>query len=293
MATVHYSELFGLTVQGEGLHTGVPSLFLRMFGCNFRCKNFSRTGEDVLGFTVTHNPEVVAIIKDIDKYKTLTDLPLVVTGCDSYAAVYPEFKGFAHKATTDELAEMMVDMLPFKKWEAEHLVITGGESLLPGWQRAYIDLLEHPSMKDLTGLTFETNGTQSLTTEFKEYISTKWLGTQRRFEQLTFSVSPKLSASGEPASKAIRPDLIYEYQLLGDVYLKFVVATEEDVDEAIAVIDMYKADGFTGPVYLMPAGGTLDTYMQNRVNVANMALANGLRYSDRLHINLWGNQWGT
>jgi len=36
---LRYSEAF-YSVQGEGKFVGVPSLFLRTFGCNFRCMNF-------------------------------------------------------------------------------------------------------------------------------------------------------------------------------------------------------------------------------------------------------------
>ena len=69
MAKLHYTEKF-LSLQGEALYTGVPSVFLRMFGCNFKCKNFGRYENDILGVNDTHNPEVVEIIKNIDQYKT-------------------------------------------------------------------------------------------------------------------------------------------------------------------------------------------------------------------------------
>ena len=38
-AKLRYSEAF-YSVQGEGKFVGVPSVFLRTFGCNFRCMNF-------------------------------------------------------------------------------------------------------------------------------------------------------------------------------------------------------------------------------------------------------------
>jgi len=36
---LRYSEAF-YSIQGEGRYVGVPSVFLRTFGCNFRCMNF-------------------------------------------------------------------------------------------------------------------------------------------------------------------------------------------------------------------------------------------------------------
>ena len=36
------SELF-LSSQGEGLRVGHPSVFLRLFGCNFKCPSFGFT----------------------------------------------------------------------------------------------------------------------------------------------------------------------------------------------------------------------------------------------------------
>ena len=39
MKTLRYSEAF-YSVQGEGNFIGTPSVFLRSFGCNFRCQGF-------------------------------------------------------------------------------------------------------------------------------------------------------------------------------------------------------------------------------------------------------------
>ena len=41
---LRYSEAF-YSVQGEGKFVGVPSVFLRTFGCNFRCMNFGLNNE--------------------------------------------------------------------------------------------------------------------------------------------------------------------------------------------------------------------------------------------------------
>jgi hypothetical protein len=106
-------------------------------------------------------------------------------------------------------------------------------------------------------------------------------------------VSPKLSVSGEKWSDAIKPEIIMQYQEHGFVYLKFVVATEDDVAEASQAVQEYVDAGFTGPVYLMPVGGVESVYAMNNKNVALMAMKKGWRYSDRLQVPLFKNEWGT
>jgi organic radical activating enzyme len=171
------------------------------------------------------------------------------------------------------------------------LVITGGEPLL-GWQRAYGELLSHPDMADLKNITFETNGTQKLSEDFKAFLRNWTLDGMGFLREVTFSVSAKLSASGESWDDAICPEVVNEYQAFGNVYLKFVVETQDHVNEAVRAVDAFRAGGFKGIVYLMPQGGVVKPYEENKINIANICCEQGWNYSPRLHVDLWGNGWG-
>jgi organic radical activating enzyme len=283
MSKLKIAELF-YSIQGEGRYMGVPSVFLRTFGCNFKCAGFGMPKGELSNEADNVDPS---------KYSEYKLLPLVSTGCDSYASWDPRFKHLSPLMDTSAVADAIVDTLPYKEWRDEHLVITGGEPLL-GWQRAYPDLLNHPKMLGLKEITFETNGTQKLSDNFKLELL-KWgkLNMDRTRHHLTFSVSAKLSCSGEARDEAIRPDVVCEYEEVGYTYLKFVISTEEDAEEALETLDIYRAEGFQGPCYLMPVGGVESVYSMNNRKVAEFAMKHGLRYSDRLQVPLFKNEWGT
>jgi 7-carboxy-7-deazaguanine synthase len=284
MSKIKIAELF-YSIQGEGRYMGVPSVFLRTFGCNFKCQGFGLPRGETTA-------EVEAIASRITEFKRYEDLPLVSTGCDSYASWDPRFKDLSPMLTSEAIADRIMEILPQDHWKDEHLVITGGEPLL-GWQRAYPDLLRHPKMAGLKEITFETNGTQKLTEEFKEFLI-EWQMPNLDFaREVTFSVSAKLPCSGEKWDEAILPEVVCEYENFGTAYLKFVIATEQDFADAECAIAAYRKAGFTGHVYLMPVGGVESVYAMNNKNVALLAMKNGLRYSDRLQVPLFKNEWGT
>lgn len=298
MGKIRVVETFA-SIQGEARFVGRPSLFLRTFGCNFRCKSFGLPSGQL-----TDEPTKIAAKVNAfpDNYKTLNDLPLATTGCDSYAAIYPEFKRFSRDYEPEELAQRLINLLPYQSWQHPytgthtHLVITGGEPLL-GWQREYPKLLTASGMEDLRFLTFETNATQHLTKEFGAFLE-DWSICDDVWENcpgvrdITFSCSVKLSASGEPAEKAIKPDIILQYQDIGHTYLKFVAETPEHFDEIDQVTKIFRSEGFIGDIYVMPVGGTYESYMANATKVANLCLERGYNYSPREHTSLWGNCWG-
>ena len=296
---LRYSEAF-YSVQGEGKFVGVPSVFLRTFGCNFRCMNFGldrsepmRDAKQKAG--VIHNEEVQGLLdnKVHETTKVFNDLPIIHTGCDTYASIYPEFKHFNKQATVEEVVEHLISLLPEGKWTCDngqdiHLIMTGGEPLL-AWQRLYIELFEHPRMQDLKNVTFETNTTQFLKDDLFDYLNNSDRIT------VTWSCSPKLSVSGEPWDTAIKPKVASNYQSVddSDLYLKFVVADRMDIEEAERAVNEYRSAGVECPVYLMPLGGRSEEYNLNVQEVANICMEKGWRFTPRLHISLFGNAWGT
>lgn len=279
-ARIKVSELF-YSIQGEGFHVGTPSIFLRTFGCNFTCGSFGMPA----GQRSTERDAV-----DASAIKTYKELPLVTTGCDSYASWDPRFKHLSPVLTQDAIIERMTQLLPRKKFGIDaHLVITGGEPLL-GWQKQFIPLLRELMYNyGLTDVTFETNGTQKLSPELEAFVKTSGI-------RFTFSVSPKLSNSGEDFKNAHKPDVIRQYQEASkDTYLKFVIGTDADAEEALQWADFYEEfGGFNGSVYFMPVGGTAgEAFFKTEKEVAILAMNNGVRFSPRIQVNLFKNEWGT
>jgi organic radical activating enzyme len=285
LETFKVSEVF-YSAQGEGRFIGVPSVFFRTFGCNFKCPGFGLPRG-----TKTTEPDDIG--QQVHLYKTFMDLPLAKTGCDSYASWHPAFRHLSPRYTVDEAVDAMLALTPNNRWQQEngndvHLVITGGEPLL-GWQQLYPSLLTHERMRDLRNITFETNGTQLLHSDFKYFLKDNY---HLLYNNITFSVSPKLSASGESWNDAICPEVVRQYQQVGLTYLKFVVDAIEDFNEVDQAVKEYRAEGFTGAVYVMPVGGTDAAYFSNTKHIADEALARGYRYSPRLHVDIWSNGWG-
>lgn len=281
---IKVSELF-YSLQGEGMYVGVPSVFLRVFGCNFTCSGFGMPK----GQTSTERFEVLP--ENYSAYKTL---PLVKSGCDSYPAWDVRFKHLSPVIQISGIVDQIEELLPNGRFSPNtHLILTGGEPLL-GWQRQYPALFDeiYTRTMNLTNVTFETNGTQEISSELRWGLQNAYNHHKLR---TTFSVSPKLSVSGEKWSDAVKPEVVRSYITLpgSQLYLKFVVANADDVSEVVTAVDEYRKAGVDCPVYLMPEGGTDDNYFLNNRVVASLALEYGFRYSPRLQVDLWKNGWAT
>jgi len=281
------------SIQGEGLHVGTPSVFVRLFGCNLQCAGFGMPE----GQKSKERDSVAALFY---QYGSIKDLPLVKTGCDSYAAWDKRFKHMSTEMTPKELAYKIVEVnggLFFDEQfdENTHLVITGGEPLLQKNAKGLLETIDILCRENgLQHITFETNGTQAWPSDF-------WCvngaliagGSLIDLDCITLSISPKMRASGESREKAWSYDAVNTlFESGAQPVLKFVVQDEQDVFEVGEFMEYAKLP-FSVPVYLMPVGGTYEDYIKNSTTVANLAMKYGYRYSPRLHIDLFGNSWGT
>jgi 6-pyruvoyltetrahydropterin 2'-reductase len=293
----YYSEIFN-SIQGEGTYTGVHTLWLRYFLCNLQCDGFGQIDPT--------NPETYELpYADFDAMSVnrVEDLPVWSKGCDSSYTWSKKFKHLMGHATPEVIAEKIIAcnknlhntsglFLHPVSGQSTHMCFTGGEPLMPHAQQCSMDILKYfINSRNIPGsVTFETNGTQKLTNEFRDWVQNK------SPVEIFFSVSPKLwTVAGEKREKAIKPEVVAEYSLASHSgHLKFVLGSEKrQWDELEEVVKMFRDVGVNYPVYIMPVGAREEEQTATAGDVAKMAFDRGYNVSGRMHVYLFGNAIGT
>ena len=175
-----------------------------------------------------------------------------------------------------------------------HMCFTGGEPMLRKHQIDMVDILkEFVAIENAPRfVTIETNGTQPLTDEFREYFANP--GAYQG--ELFFSLSPKLfTVAGETNARAIKPSTVAEYnQLTSRGQLKFVLGNEDrQWEELFSIIEQFRAAGVIYPVWIMGVGATEESQQEVMAAVADRAMDNGFNVSARVHTYVYGNKIGT
>tara|TARA_B100000212_G_scaffold134047_1_gene100744 strand:- start:9276 stop:10172 length:897 start_codon:yes stop_codon:yes gene_type:complete len=292
----YYSEIFH-SIQGEGHYTGVPTAWIRFFLCNLQCSGFGQIDP-----TNPDTYDLPFLNYDVSQVKRVEDLPVWEKGCDSSYTWAKKYKHLMGQETPEVLANKIVDILktdsnpegkflhPMSK-QRQHLCFTGGEPLMVTGQAAsvgiYNELLKQGNLPE--SMTFETNGTQKLKQEFKDWAT----GID---QEVFFSCSPKLfTVSGEQTKKAIIPEVVGEYRQVSKAgQLKFVVGSEQrQWDEMDSAIEKFRAEGVDWPVWIMPVGAREEEQTATAGDVAKLAFQRGYNVAARVHVYLFGNAIGT
>jgi 7-carboxy-7-deazaguanine synthase len=187
---------------------------------------------------------------------------------------------------TPEGVEMTVEEIAIKVdgYGAQHVVMTGGEPMVA---KGIHQLAAR--LKDMgKHITIETAATI-----FPEGIQCDLA-----------SLSPKLSNSTPDAAAAgawrnrheksrLQPEIIRNWIQRYNYQLKFVVASEDDLDEIHDLLSAVGTEITPGKILLMPEGTEAAIIRERSLPLIDICKRNGYRYCDRLHIQLFGNTKGT
>jgi len=186
--------------------------------------------------------------------------------------------GYAKVRKEDAIIEMDVAEVAgeVRKFGCRHVVLTGGEPLLH--EKELVELME-----ELRGdgadwfFEIETNGTRMPGAEAVGAID-------------RFNVSPKLSNSGVDSGLRKKTDVVRGLAGTGKAWFKFVVEKDGDLEE---IFEMVGEAGIPkGRVILMPEGRNVGEIDKVAPWLAERCRDFGVRFSDRLHVRLWGDRRG-
>lgn len=157
-----------------------------------------------------------------------------------------------------------------------HTVITGGEPLLQ--EADLLEMIHHIRVRQPEHFfEVETNGTRLPDAAFAGEIG-------------RFNVSPKLANSGMDARLRIMPDMLAGFAAMDKAWFKFVIATPADLDEVLALMAEFALP--KSRILLMPEGRDVAALDVSAAGLAERCRDLGVRFSDRLHIRLWGDKRG-
>lgn len=172
---------------------------------------------------------------------------------------------------------------------ARHVVVTGGEPMIAP---EIIPLTERLRRAGLH-ITIETAGTvfQPVACDLMS-ISPK-LSNSTPAGRIPGSASDPQVAERWAAQHErlrIQPPVLLDLMRRYEYQLKFVLEQAEDIKEVRALTSQLSAD--PERVILMPEGTDRDSLRERGVWLAEIAKAEGFRFTPRLHVDLWGNRRG-
>ncbi len=176
----------------------------------------------------------------------------------------------ANQVAMDE-AEVAARILGF---DVDRLVITGGEPLLqaPALARMLVALDRQLHVE------VETNGSVEPGPAFDALVD-------------QYNVSPKLSHSGNPAALALIPERLDQWARDPRARFKFVIASPDDLAEVAELAERHAIDPVR--LFVMPEGTDSATLRERSRWLAEAVMQRGWRFTDRLHIHLYGDTRGT
>lgn len=249
------------TLQGEGKYVGEPSYFIRTSGCILRCK-FCDTKHswDI------HNGLEISDKDDISKFcsNNLNNLD-----------------------------------------KTTRIVFTGGEPLMYNNLDIIFDMIEHFRSVGFYRFMFETTMIFGIEDFMKSNLINNLLFLKNLLlldEDICFSVSPKLNLESYVGLNVKEED-VFSFYLFGlnsidrlintnfkdNIFFKLVYQKETE-QSILKFIDRVPYEYFRESFYLMPytpVPYNSDRYLQSKIDCFEFCKKNSVRYSPRIHVDIF------
>jgi organic radical activating enzyme len=239
-------EIF-YSIQGEGFSSGLPSVFLRLSGCNLQC-----------------------IWCDTDYTWNFEGTPY-----EHQNDQRPGYRKFARAEVQCRLSSSEA-AAAIRQFPCRNVIFTGGEPLLQSSALAGVMTHLRESAADYR-FDFETNGTRLPDQALESF-------------EPRYNVSPKLANSGMALEQRLQPDVLRWFAACPRATFKFVCQHTQDVTE---VRDLMAQVGIRAEqIFLMPEATSPEMLSERRRWLIAQCLESGFRFSDRLHVAVWGSKRG-
>jgi organic radical activating enzyme len=157
-----------------------------------------------------------------------------------------------------------------------NIIFTGGEPLLQGTALAAL-IGQLRELNSSYRFEFETNGTRKPSPEIEAF-------------EPRYNVSPKLSNSRLAADQRLDEEVLRFFAQCPRATFKFVCQTEADIHEVRQLVDQIGIPAER--VILMPEGTSPEQLAERRSWLIGKCLEFGYRFSDRIHVAVWGHRRG-
>jgi 7-carboxy-7-deazaguanine synthase len=251
-------DLF-VSLQGEGKYVGIPSLFIRVSGCNLRCCFKNSICDTAYS---SFNPEKGHFTKDdvVEKLISSNVTDIVITGGEP----------LMFREALDDLIEY-IGMITDNDYRIT--VETNGTF---GPLASVIDLYSispklSTSMPEPGRIYESVSGNKMMHHCFSE-AEVKKLNETRH-----------------------NPDAVTALTDMADFQLKFVysnIDSLKDIDNFLDELRERCVNYEPDDIMLMPEGSTNEQLKKTQLECANICIERGWRFADRLHIRLWGDKRG-
>jgi 7-carboxy-7-deazaguanine synthase len=179
-------------------------------------------------------------------------------------------KSWITECSTDDVAALV------SAYPCQNVILTGGEPMLQ--QPALAALMQHlRRLNPAYRFEVETNGTRVPTPEFESSID-------------QYNVSPKLENSNNPRKLREKPAAYRYFAQNPKAHFKFVVAEKTDLDEVLELQARYTIAPEN--IWIMPQASNRQALARRRRQLVEVCKSHGFRYTDRLHVQIWGSKKG-